>query len=98
MIEIQIVSVGQEGHVPLPAAIRQRAGISAGSVVTLEARDGMIIVRTREGETELYTPERRAEFLLSNSVSTADYAAACEEVRRMGLNPDNILHDRPAGS
>jgi hypothetical protein len=26
----------------------------------------------------------------------ADYAKAREEVRKMGLDPDTILHDRPA--
>jgi hypothetical protein len=48
-------------------------------------------------ELEEYTPERIAEFLLSNSVDAEDYAQAVAEVRRMGLNPENILHSRPSG-
>jgi hypothetical protein len=48
-------------------------------------------------ELEDYTPERIAEFLLSNSVDADDYADAVAEVRRMGLDPDKIPHQKPAG-
>jgi hypothetical protein len=41
---------------------------------------------------ERYTPQRRAEFLLSNAVSEKDYARATEEVRKMGLDPAGITH------
>ena len=97
MAETETVYVGQGGDVPLPPSIRERAGISAGSAVTLEARDGMVIVRTSDLDVEIYTPERKAEFLLSNAVDAPDYAAAREEVRKMGLDPDQIPHHRPAG-
>jgi len=97
MISIETVSVGQSGDVPIPPAIRQLTGIAAGSVVTLEARDGAIVIRPISREVELYTPERKAEFLLTNAVDAADYAAACEEVRKFGLDPDKIPHQRPAG-
>jgi hypothetical protein len=46
---------------------------------------------------EIYTPERRAEFLLSNAVDAEDYARAVEEVRKLGLDPATILHHKPAG-
>lgn len=45
---------------------------------------------------ETYTPERRAEFLLSNAVDAEDYAAAVRDVRALGLDPDKIPHHRPA--
>lgn len=44
---------------------------------------------------EVYSPERIAEFLLSNAVDADDYAEALEEVRRMGLDPDAIPHLNP---
>jgi hypothetical protein len=47
---------------------------------------------------EIYTPERRAEFLLSNAVDAKDYQAACEEVRQLGIDPVNIPHYRPTRS
>lgn len=45
---------------------------------------------------EMYTPERKAGFLLSNAVSADDYAWAREEVRKLGLDPDKIPHQRPS--
>jgi hypothetical protein len=36
---------------------------------------------------EIYRPERKAEFLLSNAVDQKDYRAARNEVQRMGLDP-----------
>jgi hypothetical protein len=48
-------------------------------------------------ELEDYTPERIAEFLLSNAVDAEDYAQSVAEVRRMGLDPNKIPHQKPAG-
>ena len=48
-------------------------------------------------EIEDYTPERIAEFLLNNAVGAEGYAAAREEVRTLGLDPDQIPHEKPAG-
>jgi len=45
---------------------------------------------------EVYTPERKAEFLLGNATSPEEYAAAVAEVWQMGLDPDRIEHFRPA--
>lgn len=44
---------------------------------------------------EIYTPERKAEFLLSSAIGLEDYRAAVKEVRKMGLDPDKIDHYRP---
>jgi hypothetical protein len=44
---------------------------------------------------ERYTPRRLAQFLLQNAVGAADYAAARREVKKLGLKPDTIPHDRP---
>lgn len=46
---------------------------------------------------EMYTDERVAEFILGNTVDPADYARACKLVRKMGLDPANIDHDKPVG-
>jgi hypothetical protein len=47
---------------------------------------------------EVYTDERIAEFLLSNSVDAEDYSRACDEVRKLGLDPAKISHVKPAGT
>lgn len=49
-------------------------------------------------EIEEYTAERIAEFLLNNAVGADGYAAAREEVRKLGLDPDQIPHEKPVGA
>ena len=46
---------------------------------------------------EEYTPERIAEFLLTNSINEAHYQRTRKEVVKMGLDPDKILHITPSG-
>jgi hypothetical protein len=46
---------------------------------------------------EVYAPERKAQFLLSNAVDAADYAGAVAAVRAMGLDPGTIPHYKPPG-
>ena len=45
---------------------------------------------------EGYTPERKAEFILSNATNDADYRQARKEVQKLGIDPDSIPHRRPA--
>jgi hypothetical protein len=47
-------------------------------------------------DVEPYTPERKAEFILSSAIGERDYLAARETVRLLGLDPDRIEHYRPA--
>jgi hypothetical protein len=44
---------------------------------------------------EMYTPQRIAEFLLSNAVTMEDYAEARREVEGLGIDPDTVDHVRP---
>ena len=46
---------------------------------------------------EIYTPERRAEFILGSAIDTKEYAEALAEVRAMGLDPETIPHFKPPG-
>jgi AbrB family looped-hinge helix DNA binding protein len=88
--------VGKRGTVVIPAALRQRFGIEEGSLVIAEDREEGILIRPAVAiPLETYTPERRAEFLLSNAVDEEDYARAEDEVRKMGLDPTTIPHHRP---
>lgn len=90
--------VGKRGTVVIPAATRRRYGIEEGSpLIVAERADGILLQPAELVPTEIYSPERIAEFLLSNAVSDADYEAACDEVRRLGFEPDDIEHVRPAG-
>ncbi|SRR6266852_1546588 len=88
--------VGWRGTVVLPAKLRRRLGIEEGSFVVAEEReDGILIRPATVLPVEIYTSERRPEFLLNNAVSAEDYRRACAEVKRMGLDPDRIKHHRP---
>ena len=94
----QASKVGKRGTVVIPVKIRRRLGLEEGDLVIMEEReDGLLIRRAIALPIETYTPERKAEFLLTNTVDKKDYERACEEVRKMGLDPEDILHIKPPG-
>jgi AbrB family looped-hinge helix DNA binding protein len=91
--------VGKRGTVVIPAALRRRYGIKEGTFVIAEPRDGGVLIRPALVlPVEVYTPERKAQYLLSNAIDAADYADALAEVRAMGLDPDRIPHYKPPGA
>jgi AbrB family looped-hinge helix DNA binding protein len=91
--------VGKRGTVVIPSGLRRTYGFEEGSLVIVEARpDGVLLRPVVTLPVEIYTPERKAAFLLNNSVSGEDYAWAVGEVRRMGLNPAAIPHKKPEGA
>lgn len=88
--------VGKRGTVVIPAGLRKRFGFDEGTLVVAEEREDGVLLRPAVAlPIERYSPERRAEFLLSNAVDAADYAKARDEVRKMGLDPDTVQHYRP---
>ncbi len=88
--------VVENGSVVLPDDLKELLGIEEGSVLLAEAReDGIVLRSSGLPAVEIYTPERIAEFLLSNSMDAEDYADAVAEVRSMGLDPESIDHYRP---
>jgi len=92
------VRVGKRGTVTIPAPLRQRYRLEEGSILILEPREEGILLRPAYvWPMEVYTPERKAEFLLNNAVTPEDYAWAVKEVRKMGLDPKAIPHDPPPG-
>lgn len=94
---MQAARVGKRGAIIVPAKLRKRFGIVEGSIVTAEEKeDGILIRPAVVVPVERYTPERKAEFLLSNTVDKADYLSARKAVRKMGLDPDSIPHVRPS--
>jgi AbrB family looped-hinge helix DNA binding protein len=91
--------VGKRGTVVIPAALRRRFGIEEGTFVVAEPREGGVLIRPAVIlPLEVYTPERKAQFLLSNAVDAADYAGAVAAVRAMGLDPSAIPHYKPPGA
>jgi AbrB family looped-hinge helix DNA binding protein len=88
--------VGKRGAIVVPAKLRRRFGIEEGTLVTAEAtEDGILIRPAVVVPVEHYTPERKAEFLLSNSITRADYLKARKEAKKLGVDPDSVPHRRP---
>jgi AbrB family looped-hinge helix DNA binding protein len=89
--------VGKRGTIVIPAKLRKRFHMEEGSLVLFdEGRDGVVIRPAEAIPVEIYTKERKAGFLLENSVGPADYARARREVHKMGLDPDKIPHTPPS--
>lgn len=89
--------IGKRGTFVIPAKLRRRFGIVEGSeVIAEETPDGILIRPAVTVPLELYSPERRAEFILSNAVDAEDYERAATEVRAMGLDPESIPHAHPS--
>lgn len=94
----EITRIGKRGTIVIPAELRRRFAMDEGSHVIIEERgDGLSVRPAVAIPVEIYTPERRAEFFLNNAVGKADYRWAVKEVRRMGIDPDKIPHDKPPG-
>lgn len=93
---MESAKVGKRGAIIVPARLRKRFGIEEGGIVTAEEREDGILIRPAVVlPVERYTPERKAEFLLSNAVNRTDYQKARKEVTKLGLDPDSIPHRRP---
>lgn len=88
--------IGKRGTFVIPARLRRRFGLSEGSTIIAEETDEGILLRPAIAvPIESYSPERQAEFILSNAVDDQDYARARAAVQEMGVDPDSIPHHRP---
>ena len=95
-MEADTTKVGKRGTVVIPAGLRRKYGFEEGSAVIAEARaEGVLLRPVVTLPLEIYTPERKAEFLLNNAVTPQDYTWAVKEVRKMGLDPKRIPHEKP---
>ena len=83
-----LVRIGKRGTLVIPAEVRRRHHLLEDSLVEVESTDqGLLLRPVASVPIEIYTPERKAEFLMGNAVGEADRAWAEEEVRKLGLNP-----------
>jgi AbrB family looped-hinge helix DNA binding protein len=99
MANVEASRVGKRGAVVIPARLRKRFGLEEGTFVIAEERpEGILIRPAALVPVETYTPERKAELLLGNATTPAEYKAAVAEVRAMGLDPKRIPHFKPKGA
>ena len=97
-VSLPIHRVGTGGTIRLPPELLHRFGITEGSEIITEAREEGILIRPAGTQpVEVYSPERKAEFLLGCATDAEEYARAVAEVRAMGLDQEKIDHavDRP---
>ena len=94
-MSVQTVKIGKRGTVVIPAALRQKYRLEEGSHIIVESlTEGVLLRPVVTLPVEIYTPERKAEFLLNNTVTSEDYAVAIKKVREMGLDPETIPHKK----
>ena len=95
-MKAQIIRIGNSQGIRIPKALLEESGIK-GEVELVLADEGILIRPAVAVPVEIYSPERRAEFLLSTAVDATDYTRAVEEVRKMGLDPKTVPHQPPPG-
>ncbi len=93
---METLKVGQRGTVVIPAVLRKEYDLKEGTLLIAEPRPEGILLRPAVALTvEMYSPERKAQFLLNNTLTMEEYAWALDEVKKLGLNPENIPHEKP---
>ena len=91
--------IDARGQMVIPKDIRQRFGLSAGSLLLVESTpEGILLRPAKAVPTRLYTPKKMAALLLEDAIDATSYAHARKVVTEMGLDPDKIPHERPAGT
>jgi len=95
-MESETAKIGKRGTVVIPSDLRRKYGFVEGSTVIAEAREEGVLLRPVVTlPLEIYTPERKAEFLLNNAVTREDYDWAVKEVRKLGIDPEKVPHEKP---
>ena len=89
--------LGKRGTLVIPAKLRQRFALKEGDLLVTEEREDGILLRPAVAvPVEIYTPQRRAEFALNNSITKEDYDEACRYIREeLGLEPAKIRYTDP---
>ena len=88
--------VGKRGTIVVPAVLRRQYGLEEGTLVIAEQREDGILLRPAAAvPIEIYTPKRRAEFLLNKAIDAEDYRKAIAEGEAMGLDPASVTHVPP---
>ncbi|MGA7522728.1 MAG: AbrB/MazE/SpoVT family DNA-binding domain-containing protein [Acidobacteriaceae bacterium] len=94
---METVRIGKRGTLVIPAKLRQRFALREGDLLVTEEREDGILLRPAVAvPVEIYTPERKAEFLLNNAVTQEDYDESCRVIREdFGLDPAKIPNTDP---
>jgi AbrB family looped-hinge helix DNA binding protein len=93
----EVSRVGRRGTLVIPAQLRKRYGLEEGQEVLVEeTSEGLLLRPAITLLVDVYSRERKAALILENAVDREDYERAREEVRKLGVDPDAIPHEKPA--
>lgn len=88
---MESAKVGKRGSIIVAARLRKRFGIEEGSmVITEEREDGILIRPAVIVPMEIYSAQRKAEFLLATATDAKDLRRSKEEVAKLGVDPDSV--------
>jgi len=94
-MDAETAKIGKRGTIVIPAGLRRKYGFEEGSLVVAEAREEGVLLRPAVTlPMERYSSERKAEFLLNNAVTSEDYEWALKEVKKLGIDPKTIPHEK----
>ena len=86
--------MGRRGTLVIGADLRRAYGLEEGvPVIQDPTPEGILLRLAATVPVRTYSVEDKAMFLLNNAASAEEYAAAREEVRSMGLNPNRVSHE-----
>lgn len=94
---METVKLGKRGTLVIPAKLRQRFALKEGDLLVIEDREDGILLRPAVAvPVEIYTPQRKAEFALNNSITKEDYDEACRYIRaELDLDPGKMRYTDP---
>jgi len=85
------IKMGKRGTLVLPAKLRKQFGLTDGSLLTTEIKDGEIRIRPAYiYEPEVWSDETRSYFLLINSMTKEKWDSNLPEVLELGIDPTRI--------
>ncbi len=88
----EMTKMGRRGTIVIPASLRREYGLDEGTLMVAEPRPEGILLRPAVAlPIEKYSPIQKAEFLLNNAVTDDDIRWAEEEIRKMGIDPNDVL-------
>ena len=80
--------VGRRGTIVLSAKLRRRYGLEEGTtVVAEEVEYGVLLRPAALLPVEIYSPERKAEFLIANAIDPEDRKASESSARKLRVKP-----------
>ena len=89
------IKVGKRGAIVIPAVLREKYGFKEGTDIKVQPTEqGLLLQPVASFPVEIYTPERKAEFMLNNAVTREEYLDARRQVQEMGLDPESIPHEK----